>query len=192
MNEIRDEKELLRQLAGLPRAIAPARDVWPQISARISEVSNSGTVKPARFRTWQLATAAALLMTIAAGLILDRGWDGVEPAPTAKNSAMSPPVAREEPFYPGSTVAAELEYQAALREFMALNEASTGTDEFQPDWIEQGWGTLRQVELELSNALRQQPDNEFLNSRMAALRARQIELLRQIAATDEASWRNNI
>jgi hypothetical protein len=51
---------------------------------------------------------------------------------------------------------------------------------------------LRQAEVELQIALNQEPDNQFLNSHMQALRARQLELLQQISAADMAAWRDTI
>ncbi len=191
MNKVQHEKAFLRQLASLPRQIAPARDVWPQIAARLASTATSGGKSAAwRFRLWPLATAASVLMLVAAGVLMQSQWRDSTAASAGGDSVLTPVAPPSGPYSVSASTAGELEYQAALREFMALNQAPWTATGLKPEWIEQGWGALRQVELQLSAALRDEPDNEFLNSRMTALRARQIEWLKQIAAMDQ--WSNTL
>jgi len=192
MKKTLDEAELASRLTALPRAMAPRRDVWPQIATRIGRPASSGAQEAHRSRIWLLATAASLLVVLAGGLLLKNQWDSSgSPVPVAHSAnEASLPAGK---FYSlGALTSGELEYQAAVREFMALNAVAGASEKPKPQWIERGWETLRQVELELASALRNEPDNDLLNSRLIALRARQIELLRQIAAQDSASWRNSI
>jgi hypothetical protein len=189
MNRNQHEKAFLRQLASLPREIAPARDAWPSIAARLAPATTGGNKAAAwRFRLWPLATAASVFMLVAAGVLMQSQWRNSTSASAGGDSAMTPVAPSSGPYSANAGTAGELEYQAALREFMALNALPETAAGLKPEWIEQGWGTLRQVELQLSAALRDEPDNEFLHSRMAALRARQIEWLKQIAAMDQ--WSN--
>ena len=191
MNEIEHEKAFLRQLASLPRQIAPAQDVWPQIAARLASTASSGGKTAAwRFRLWPLATAASVLMLVAAGVFTQSQWRDSTAASAGGDSVLTPVAPPSGPYSVSASTAGELEYQAALREFMALNQAPWTATGLKPEWIDQGWGALRQVELQLSAALRDEPDNEFLNSRMTALHARQIEWLKQIAAMNQ--WSNTL
>lgn len=191
MNKIQHEQAFLRQLASLPREIAPARDAWPSIAARLAPTVTGGSKTVAwRFRLWPLATAASVLMLVGAGVLMQSQWRDSTAASAGGDAAMTPVAPPSGTYSVSAGTAGELEYQAALREFMALNALPGTAAGLKPEWIEQGWGTLRQVELQLSAALRDEPDNEFLNSRMAALRARQIEWLKQIAAMDQ--WSNTI
>jgi hypothetical protein len=192
MNEIRGEQELVGRLRELPREIAPARDAWPAIAARIAGAGTGAGRAGHRWPAWPTAAAAALLLAFAAAALLNSRHGSPGPAVPGAPSTVAAEAEAKRDFYAGSALAGALEYQAAMREFMVLNTVSPSGGEARPEWIEQGWGALRQVELELADALRAEPDNDFLQSRMAALRARQIELLKQIALVDEASWRNTI
>ena len=192
MKRTLDESELASRLTALPREMAPRCDVWPQIATRIGQPASDGAQKADRSRIWSLATAASLLVALAGGLLLKNPWNSSGSSVPARDSSTVASLPAGRSYSLGAPTSGELEYQAALREFMALN-AIPGTGEGpKPPWIERGWETLRRVELELASAIRQEPDNEFLNSRLIALRARQIELLRQIAAQDSTSWRNSI
>jgi len=192
MIKIPDDSGLLKELSALPGEMAPRHDVWPRIAARIASVAPGSGPAARRARAWPLAAAASVLVVIAAGLLVKNQWrpSGVT-APEANAAAVLelPP---GKSYSTGSTTSGELEYQAALKEFMALDALQGSDGEPMPEWVERGWDALRQVELELTAAIRSEPDNDFLNSRLTALRARQIELLQQIAAVDSASWRNNI
>ena len=192
MKSAHEDSELLRELANLPREVSPRTDVWTRISVRITSDQVNRPPATSGVRVWQLATAASFLFVVAAGLLL-----GIQRQP-AETSAPAPETAqvmapfREAAHYSGAPSAGELEYQAALREFMALNAASAASYDSAPNSIEQGWETLHQIELEVTAAIHEEPDNEFLKSRLGLLRSRQIELLRQLAATDNISWRKNI
>jgi len=194
MKHIRDESGLLEQLSALPLEMTPRRDVWPQIATRIRQAGPGSSSGAGRRRYWPLAAAASIVMILTAGIALEHRWEAprsAAPSVDAMTAGGVKPVPGSA-YVSGSSSSGELEYQAALREFMALNTLPADSNDPKPEWMEQGWDTLRQVELELTAALRNEPDNDFLKSRLGALRARQIELLRQIAAVDSASWRNSI
>ena len=192
MNRIVDEREVLRRLAALPREVAPQQDAWPLISARIERPAAGNELAGTRFRRWPLAIAASFVLILSMGLLLKGYWHRPIETPGIPDTANLSKLAAGRPDLPVSTITGELEYQAALKEFMALNAVSGASRRSEPEWFDQGWGALRQIELELTAALRAEPDNNFLKSRLADLRARQIELLRQIAAVEQTSWRNRI
>jgi hypothetical protein len=191
MKKIPDESGLLKELSSLPREMAPRHDVWPQIAAHVSSVAPGSGPGARRTRAWPLAAAASVLVVIAVGLLLKNQWNPPEVTAPEADAAAVLELPPGKSYSTGSPTSGELEYQAALKEFMALDALQGSDGEPKPEWIENGWGALRQVELELTAAIRSEPDNDFLKSRLTALRARQIELLQQIAAVDSASWRNN-
>jgi hypothetical protein len=57
--------ELLAQASKLPQEIAPPRDLWPAIAARLSEQSRAA---PRRF-TWPMALAAGFFVAAASALL---------------------------------------------------------------------------------------------------------------------------
>jgi hypothetical protein len=192
MNHSKSEDELLQQLASLPREIVPATDAWPEIEERISSAATTLPGRGRRFQHWPLAAAASLVAVLAAGLLLDKN-------PGISEQGMPLATSRDAPAHPGqhpdfnvTNLAGELEYQAAFREFLAVGAATNWPDGLTENPIGQGWETLRSAEIELQTALRAEPDNLLLAARMAALRARQLELLQQIAALEMASRRNTI
>lgn len=177
-----DERELLRRIADLPKAIEPATDPWPAIEARIDEAGErraGGGRAPLR---WGRAAAAMLVVALAAGLLFGPRWDGAPTAPTGPDVAMP---ATGDVRLPASLAANEAEYQAAFREFIAVGRARPGLSEQTIDRIEAGWADLREMENELTAALEESPDNAFLAARMMELRARQLGFLQQLAALDQ-------
>jgi len=192
MNKLVDEHELSRRLAALPREIVPQQDVWPRISARIARPAAVSRLAATGFRRWPLAGAASFVLILSMALLLKGQWHSASITPEIPDAVNLSTLAAGRPDLPVSSVTGELEYQAALKEFMALSAVSGRSESPEPAWFDQGWGTLHRIELELTAALRAEPDNGFLKSRLADLRARQIELLRQIASVEQTSWRNTI
>lgn len=177
-----DERELLRRIADLPKAIEPATDPWPAIEARIGRDGRRHPGgRPATVRWWG-AVAAMLVVAVAAGLVLGPRWDGAPTAPAGPSVAMPAP---GDLRLPASLAANEAEYQAAFREFIAVGRARPGLSAQTIDRIEAGWADMREMESELTAALEQSPDNAFLAARMMELRARQLGFLQQLAALDQ-------
>jgi hypothetical protein len=83
------EDPLLAKAAELPKDVAPARDLWPGIAARLGEAE-----KPAlRGFRWPLALAASLLVASVSALLT---WSLIRapeaPAPTAQTAQTLSPV----------------------------------------------------------------------------------------------------
>lgn len=186
------EEQLVRQLASLPREIAPVDDVWSGIAGRIVAASATNWPGNHRSRYGSIAIAAAVLVSLAAGLIVDRQQKGLwHTTPEVVTKRFTDPATGA--FHvvePGTD--SELEYRAAFKEFLALNgvHAIPESPDFGP--IDLGWDATRQAEVALTAALRNEPGNVFLVERLQALRARQLELLQTIAALELASRRNAI
>jgi len=197
MNQSHTEQEILRKIGLLPRELAPVNDPWLKISARISTISRDRVATRRHARLWPFAVAATALILVATALILGQPqnssspWNSSLPGNSSSHYPAMPELAQQ---YPAARTnsASEAEYQAAFREFMTSGAAHAAPVQPFTEAFGAGWSALRQAEVELQVALNQEPDNQFLNSHMQALRARQLELLQQISAADMAAWRDTI
>ena len=191
MNQSHTEQEILRKIGLLPRELAPVNDPWLKISARISTISRDRVATRRHARLWPFAVAATALILVATALILGQPQNSLLPRNSSSLHPARPELAQQYPAA-GTSAASEAEYQAAFREFMTSGAAHASPVQPSTEAFGAGWSALRQAEVELQVALNQEPDNQFLNSHMQALRARQLELLQQISAADMAAWRDTI
>jgi hypothetical protein len=185
-----EEQELLRRLAELPREIQPQNDPWAAISLRIAETRDSQRGR-GPFRGWMVhAAAASVALAILFGLLFEpRSAEPPSMAPTTpvvlNNERVEATVYR----LPASLVGSEAEYQAAFREFIAVGRARSSLSPRTIEKIETGWADLLATENELAAALVANPHDLFLNDRMLALRAKQLDFLRQLASLDQSNRR---
>ncbi len=185
MTSDRNEQQLDSLLAGLPREITPQRDVWQSISARITQAEPAERERFSR-RPAVLALAASVVLVATVALLWRPGSAPVnEIAPPARQLTLDQ--------VPVNTWlrASEREYMAAFREFMVLAPLDPLTSE-AASGVRDGWLATREVEQQLDAALLENPADEFLAEQMALLRARQLDLLRQVVAVDRASRRETI
>ena len=192
MSSNMNEKELLERIAKLPREIEPDHDPWDRIAARLGDGGAAGSpasASPAaRLGGWPVRAVAALAVLAVAVVLLN------PPAPVSTPAANSqaPGAAAVDRSMPSLVAASEAEYQAAFREFITVGRAHERIPSMTVEKIETGWADLRQVETALADALAQNPDDPFLNSRMLELRARQLGFLRQLASLDHSNRRLTI
>jgi hypothetical protein len=197
MNSKISEKELLSRMADLPREISPGRDPWPEIIAAIdSAQAGPGSVKR-RVNGWLMAAAASIMVAIAAGLILKPGFEesAVPTGSLASTDPVSTPIednVYENPGILGTLDAIDAEYIAAFREFIGAGGPDSDLAPRTVEHIEQGWADLRMTEEALTAALDQNPDNLFLNERLAELRARQLGYLQQLVSLERNNRRLTI
>jgi len=92
----------------------------------------------------------------------------------------------------GALNASEFEYQAAFREFISVGESRENLPQKAVQNLVAGWADLRAAETALTEALRENPGNEFLSAKMLELRSRQLDFLQQIASLDQNSRRKTI
>ena len=183
------EKELLDQLAHLPREIRPARDPWPGILSRIEGLSTGRASSGSRPNWWLRAAAASVLLAFAAGLLLKPLLNEKPRLPDALASNFSEQASG---IRPALLNTADAEYVAAFREFITIGKAGADLSPQTIEKIEGGWADLRVTEEALAAALEQNPGDLFLNERMLELRARQIGFLKQLAALDRNNRRMTI
>lgn len=185
MSSDMNEKELLKGLAELPREIAPGRDPWPRISARIGQ-SAPGEMHR-RPRRVLMAVAASAVLAVVAGLLIKTAPTGL-PVSSAQHDTVH---VRDLPA-PGILYAVDAEYQAAFREFINVNDSQSGLKPETVEKIEKTWADLRTTETALTAALEENPGDLFLSERMLELRARQLGFLKQLVTLDRNNRRLTI
>ena len=191
MNRKLTEQELLERLEALPREISPEKDAWLAIAQKIG-VRSATDRQYSSNRWWFRAAAASVALALAAGILLGRQWNTaprlLQPESRLVSQAYSPQAAGLAGVLAGS----ELEYQAAFREFVAVGESREYLPPQTVEKLDAGWVDLREAEAAMTEALRQNPGNAFLSTKLLELRSRQIDFLMQIAALDQNNRRTTI
>jgi hypothetical protein len=182
------EKQLLARLAGLPREIPPTNDPWDRIASRLGQqgAPSRKASTAAWWRSGRVVQAVAAVAVLGIALVLFRGPEVGQLQPGAERAALGTP------GIPAALAGSEAEYRAAFREFIPVGDAKPELSAMTVETIETSWADLRQVELELADALARDPADPFLNKRMLELRARQLGFLRQLAALDRSNRRLTI
>jgi len=109
-----EESDLLRRLAALPQEAEPARDLWPEVAARIAAPARPAVRPPRRF----LAQAAAALLLFASGVAAGHRWGAAERPARWAQPERDPFVAAAEVQRTGT------EYVAALRSLAECRDNS--------------------------------------------------------------------
>lgn len=183
------EAELIRRLGELPKRIEPRNDPWPRIQERIAA---EGAGRPRAGMPW-FNLAAAVALAFAIGVFFGQSWQEMAPdtAPVAElaqeNGQMN-----SVPNLGGTLAGTERVYQAAFRQYIDIGNAMQTLKPATLDAIERDWQEMLDAESALAAALEQNPNNPWLNKRMLELRARQLEMLKQLAGLDRASRRTEI
>jgi hypothetical protein len=185
---VRELRMLLRRIAGLPRGIAPARDLLPEIGAAIdARPERAGASRPRlRERTlWSarhgLLAAAVVLVALtsaATALLVGSAVDGPAvvgvPAPDA--------------FAPDEFRRIEADYIAATDELQAVLVSRRA--ELAPETVRILEENLRIIDAALAEAgaaLRGDPGNAALSEMMVAAYEKKLDLLRR--AAQDPTWR---
>lgn len=155
------EAELRLALRGLRRDIEPARELWPDIAARIGALPRQGASR--RRHPWLLSLATAASLAAALGL----AWQLRAPPATAP--AM-PAVASAPSLVEREADSLTVQYQAALREL----DAHPVPANWQP-----GIEALDRSAAEIRQALRAQPDSRLLLERLRDTYTRRLALARR-------------
>lgn len=173
MNDNRHDQDmpaaLRMQLRALRTPEPPARELWPDIAARIAAQPQAAAAAPHRRTRLFPAIAAAAVLALAIGV----GWQLRPPAAEpAQASATAAPAAPSAPLVIVAD-AMTREYRGALREVPAPRLATPGYDSL--------------LELDASaaavrDALVQAPDAVFLLQRLQHIHARRLALTRQLAS----------
>ncbi len=160
-----DDPRLDAELRGLPRAIDPGRDLWPEIAARLEPRASAGT---RRRRAWPWQAAAAVLLVAGSSLLtatlLDsrRGEGNMAAATRATSRAPATDVTpMTAAFGPGTRLDAD--YEAARRQLTAMLEARMAT---LPDStrakLTVNLAEMRRAADQINAALAEQPGDPLL------------------------------
>lgn len=173
------------ELGELPRDIEPARDLWPNIEARLAP--RSAATVPAS-RRWGLgAIAASVAVAFLAGLLLGRqSPDAVIPVDQPERLTLAEAAA---PAVAIALEATEREYRAAWKGFGPLGLTPTT---LQPDTLEAlalSWQTMKEAESGLLTALEENPENAFLAEKLLELRGQQLEFMRDMHMLEQNNRR---
>lgn len=164
------DDDLLRRARRLPTAIAPPRDLWPDVQRQLGQRRSPG---PARF-----AIAAVLLMTLSSAvtLLVSESLRDPEPAPgTAALTAAVPQAA----FGPRHVLSDEfLNSRAELRRSVeeALSELAP-----QARWeVAENLSQIEHARARINEALQSHPDSELLQHLLLSGYLNEMALLREL------------
>jgi anti-sigma-K factor RskA len=189
-----DEKldpRLAARLEGLPRELAPSRDLWPGIASRLGPVT--AAKEPPRLPAavyatrpfWRQAAAAVLSAAIGAGfmwLALGGGRPAAEPGIAGTQSAGAVPVSYTE-------APAGDDYRLIEADYLRAKEALwvsvyARRDRFSPatlEAVEKNFAIIDQAIFDLRQALAEDPGNRRLEGELYRNHRRGLDLLRRLA-----------
>jgi len=180
------ESELLKAIGSLPRSMAPQRDLWPAINARLEAVTrddnmyHDGVQYKAPY--WRIpALAAAVMLALTTGIFIGRGLD--------TGSADQMTQSAQEYALIGTVKATEREYQAAFSELVPLDYSGLPLEGEEPDALRGSWEALLQAENSLLAALAQYPSDMYLNGKLLDLRSQQLQFVKRLALLEQNNWR---
>jgi len=177
MNDI-SEQHLVDSLANLPRERTPRNDLWPGIEARLQE--RPATARAANMLPRRFAIAAMLVLAVVVGyqVGLQRGV-----------------VISEENFAAvGQAYLLDQlsnEYVGAIREAAALTaqQGDTRMPVESVEGMQASMNNIQQTETMLREAIRTEPDNEYLALLLVRLQSRQLQLIQEIPQIEQQIWR---
>lgn len=170
MNDM-SELDLRWQLRQLPREITPARDLWPDIAARLPQLSQ--LPRKSRRPLWQgLAMAASL--SLAVGI----AWFG---SPESGN----PPSDPQARLVEGEANAMIREYQSALAQLGQAGQLDTQAlqDPALTDRVRSDLAILDHSADSIRAALKADPDSTFLLEQLKRTYARRLSLTQRALAS---------
>jgi putative zinc finger protein len=199
---VRDVEAIRRDAANLPE-LAPSRDLWAGIAARIDtpviDLPSRASRAPVR-RTWHLAAAAVLLMAVSSGVTYlittggQRPSEQVVTAPTAPGSAPIAPatpnvVAPRRSSGSGSTVlistepmTAEVAYdQEIVRLRKILDERRRDLDPATVAAVEKSLRAIDGAIADAKAALASDASSVFLNEQLNKALEKKLGVLRRVA-----------
>ena len=178
-----------RPIAGLdqlPRAIEPARDLWPSIESRLERASEDPA--PVR-RGWGLqAVAASVAVAFLAGILLGRqAPEGPGPETVANGLPAMGLAQFAAPEFAAAIEESEREYQAAWKGFEPVGLAPSYLAQETLDELGRSWQAMKEAETALLTALDEHPDNPFLAEKLLELRDQQLDFMRALHMLDQNS-----
>jgi hypothetical protein len=175
-------------LRELPRGLEPARDLWPQISARIGDAgANAPAAGRPRGTAWRWQAAAAVLLVAGSSLLtatlLDRrqpaGQAAVTAPPTVQGPAPAGVVAMPAAFGPAGTL--DPEYLAARRQLtQVLEQRIAALPASTRAKLEFNLGEMRRAADEINVALAGQPGDPLLEELLLGIYQDELAMLANV------------
>lgn len=168
------QEPALAEVGQLPRAIEPARDLWPGVRERIG-IRRVRGLRRVTVPVWLLAAAAVLLMAVSIGVtgLLVRRSPAAEPASR-----------------PAAGPTAELESQYALATADLMEELGKAKSRLRPETLSTIERNLRVIDSALAEsrrALAGDPGNQVLEQLVVAVWRQKMDFLRRATALAPAS-----
>jgi negative regulator of sigma E activity len=164
-------RSLLARAEALPEEIAPPRDLWPGIAARLGEKPSVARF-PSLVRrpvAWGSLAAAAVVVLAVAALLRPSG--GPQPGTLATGT----PVALK----PGTLDPAEQDYMRATSELMAaLSQKREGLAPETQKAVAENLRVIDGALRDLRVALQKDPGNQKLNKMLVATHQKKVDMLR--------------
>lgn len=185
-------RAMLAEAARLPKGVAPKRDLWPDIEARLSErapASRSRSVYTTVYRGL-VAMAAAVLIFVAGMWYARNGMPEVHAPGVAENSAndLQPPTQVELAGY--QEIAREYAgVRASLRE--ALDKARPNLAPETVKVVDDSLATIDRAIDEIETALANDPGNPTLIRSLVAVYDQEVGLLRQMSTIADGPGEKN-
>jgi len=185
--EPRDRDELLAQASRLPEEIAPTRDLWPAIAARLSEQTPA---TPRRF-SWPLALAAGFLVASISALLT---WGLMhEPGPVAGETtlagrATSQPALMPVRYGPNSAIG---EAQLKARDEL-LVQFRRRLEELPPETREivtKNLAIIQRAADEIDAALGEDPASGLLNGLLLSTYQEELQLYSKVVTAGDGLTR---
>lgn len=180
----RDQDPVLAKAAELPQEIAPAKDLWPGIAARLGEPARS-----VKSFGWPMALAAGLLVAAVSALLT---WGLVrEPAPPVQ-------VARTVPAEPAivpvsyGTSSGLTGTELAARDELLL-QFRQRLDELSPQTrtaVVRNLAIIQQAADEIDAALAQDPGSGFLNQLLRGTYRQEVQLYSKVVTAGGGTMRS--
>ena len=175
-------RALIAQAAGLPKEILPARDLWPEIAARLrGEEGGPGVVLRPRVARWMrplaLAAAAAVVIAVSAAL-WTRGGGPAAPPRVAPQGTVQPVAAG---LVPADLLEAEREYASATADLMAAidGQKETLTPETRAV-LDANLKTIDDALAQVRAALRTDPGNGQLAHLLTSTHQKKVDALKRV------------
>lgn len=173
------ELEWQQKIRTLPLHMQPQKDLWPAIENQLPPRQGAAGLAK-RKSYWQLpAIAAAVLVALTTGVFIGRGLE----MPLPEQASVRDYVVT------GSTQNAELEFQAAFQEMVALDYSGMQLAGDDPEALRSSWEDMQKAEASLLAALKEYPANRFLNSKLIELRNQQLQFVKQVVLLEQNNWR---
>ena len=179
MNDI-SEQQLQDSLAGLPREREPRKDLWPGIQARMQV--QSATVRATSTGVLQRRFGIAAMLAIA----LIGGYQaGLQRGAVTNEESL---VAAQQSYHLDGL---SNEYSGAIREAAALTaqQKDTRMPLESIEGMQTSMKNILQTETMLREAIRAEPDNEYLAMLLVRLQSRQLQLIQEIPQIEQQIWR---